>query len=120
MAAVALSNLIDPLGNKLRREGPADQTIQLAVPKQPDIAYHPDRGKWHDRTARRLAEDPSLLGTTLPGGFPLQLDSPLVWEGKDWQDEKQWVYELNSQQLKEIDDAVQHFNGKSTLGIRSM
>ena len=54
----------------------------------PDIEYHPNREKWHVRTARRLLEDPSLPTTPLPTGFPKKLDSPLVWEGKDWQSEK--------------------------------
>ncbi|KAF8995161.1 taurine catabolism dioxygenase TauD [Cyathus striatus] len=79
--------------------------------KQPDITYHPDRAKWHARTARRLSEDSSLLQKPLPNGFPKKLESPLVWEGKDWKDEPQWVYQLTEEQLKEIDDAVKHFHG---------
>ncbi|KDR86131.1 hypothetical protein GALMADRAFT_52396 [Galerina marginata CBS 339.88] len=82
-----------------------------SVPQQPDIAYHPDEAKWKARTARRLAEDPSLPQTPLPEGFPKKLDSPLVWEGKDWTDPTQWEYELSPEQLKEIDDAVKHFHG---------
>jgi hypothetical protein len=76
-----------------------------------DIEYHPDRVKWQARTARRLAADPSLATTALPEGFPKTLNSPLVWEGTDWKDEKQWVYELSAAELKEIDDAVKHFHG---------
>ncbi|KAG6839150.1 hypothetical protein C0991_005405, partial [Blastosporella zonata] len=60
------------------------------LPTQPDIQYHPDREKWHTRTARRLQEDPTLPSTPLPQEFPKKLDSPLVWEGKDWQGEHQW------------------------------
>ncbi|KAG6829271.1 hypothetical protein H0H92_005091 [Tricholoma furcatifolium] len=75
----------------------------------PDIEYHPNREKWQARTARRLREEPTLRNTPLPDGFPKKLESPLVWEGKDWHDESQWVYELNDVELKEIDDAVRHF-----------
>lgn len=78
---------------------------------QPDITYHPDRDKWHARTARRLGKNPSLPNTPLPDGFPHKLESPLVWEGKDWQDEQQWVYELSTEELREIDNAVHHFHG---------
>lgn len=78
---------------------------------QPDITYHPDREKWIQRTAWRLAQDPSLLSTPLPAGFPAKLQSPLVWEGKDWKNEAQWVYTLTSQHLKEIDAALHHFHG---------
>jgi hypothetical protein len=90
---------------------------QTAV--QPDITYHPDREKWQARTARRLVENPSLLSTPLPEGFPRKLNSPLVWEGKDWHDEKQWVHELNLNELKEIDDAVHHFHGKDSFAINN-
>ncbi|KZP29806.1 Clavaminate synthase-like protein [Athelia psychrophila] len=58
------------------------------------VKYQPDRAKWEARTARRLAADPSLLSTPLPAGFPKKLESPLVWDGSDWKDEKDWVYAL--------------------------
>jgi hypothetical protein len=78
-------------------------------PGQPDIDYHPDEANWKARTARRLAEDPQLPQTSLPDGFPLKLQSPLVWEGKDWKDENEWVYNLKAEELTEIDDALKHF-----------
>jgi hypothetical protein len=80
--------------------------------RQPDISYAPDREKWSTRTAQRLAEDPTLLSIPFPEGFPRKLDSPLVWEGKDWKNESQWVYNLSPAELKEIDEAVRHFHGK--------
>ncbi|KAF8636290.1 hypothetical protein AX17_003657 [Amanita inopinata Kibby_2008] len=80
------------------------------VTQQPDIGYQPDEAKWRARTARRLAEDPSLPTSPLPEGFPRQVDSPLVWEGKDFTDEKEWVYQLSADQLVEIDNAVKHFH----------
>lgn len=80
-------------------------------PKQPDIQYHPDELKWKARTARRLTEDPTLPSAPLPQGFPAKVESPLVWEGKDWKSEKEWVYDLSEAELKEIDDAVHHFHG---------
>ncbi|KAG6836311.1 hypothetical protein H0H93_009231 [Arthromyces matolae] len=82
----------------------------VSQPSQPDISYHPNCENWHARTARRLKEDPSLPKTELPPGFPKRLESPLVWEGQDWKSEKQWVYELNEAELKEIDDAVRYFH----------
>ncbi|KAF7967849.1 hypothetical protein HWV62_32894 [Athelia sp. TMB] len=78
-------------------------------PQQPDIEYHPDRTKWEARTAHRLADDPTLPQTPLPAGFPKKLESPLVWEGSDWKDEKEWVYALTPSDLKEISEAVKHF-----------
>lgn len=76
---------------------------------QPDIEYQPDRTKWEARTARRLAADPSLPNKPLPAGYPKKLESPLVWEGSDWKDEKQWIYPLSASDLSEIAHAVKHF-----------
>ncbi|RDB25525.1 hypothetical protein Hypma_006210 [Hypsizygus marmoreus] len=116
MAAVAVQHVTDALKNTLHLSSPkVEPTLEKAknvvVPKQPDIEYHPHEDQWKARTAKRLAEDPSLPNTPLPEGFPKSLDSPLVWQGSDWKEEKEWVYELNADQLKEIDDALKHFRG---------
>ncbi|KAF7323259.1 Clavaminate synthase-like protein [Mycena chlorophos] len=85
-------------------------TETITLPVQPDISYHPDPEKFRARTARRLAEDPTLPQQPLPAGFPARVDGPIVWEGKDWIDESQWVYNLSQEQLAEIDKALAHFN----------
>ena len=88
-------------------------TIPAAT--QPDIEYHPDETKFRARTARRLAEDPSLPSTALPTGYPQKVKGPIVWEGKDWQSEDQWVYNLTPSELQEIDDALVHFKGRDHI-----
>ncbi|KAJ7611641.1 hypothetical protein FB45DRAFT_313187 [Roridomyces roridus] len=93
----------------------ATQTITVPTPdaadkpQQPDISYHPDEAKFRARTARRLAEDPTLPQMPLPEGFPATVEGPIVWEAKDWTDESQWVYNLTDAQLQEIDQAIAHF-----------
>lgn len=82
------------------------------APKQPDISYHPDEAKFRARTARRLAEDPTLPQKPLPPNFPPSVEGPNVWEGKDWTDESQWVYNLSEAQLEEIDHALAHFESE--------
>ncbi|KAJ8488392.1 hypothetical protein ONZ45_g13972 [Pleurotus djamor] len=82
--------------------------------QQPDIDYHPDEAKYKARTARRLAENPDLPKQPLPAGYPAKVEGPIVWEGKDWTSEAQWVYQLSPSQLEEIDSALRHFKG---LGI---
>ncbi|KAF8636781.1 hypothetical protein AX16_010982 [Volvariella volvacea WC 439] len=117
MAAVAVAQLTDAFKDKVSLTEYGSQPRQ---PTQPDIGYHPDDARWKARTARRLAEDPSLPETPLPEGFPAHLDSPLVWEGEDWTDEKQWTYDLSTEHLKEIDDAVKHFKSlNKPLGLLS-
>ncbi|KAM6494497.1 hypothetical protein JOM56_010858 [Amanita muscaria] len=105
MTAVAVAHPVDQLAHQIA----SNFRLSEGAAKQPDIEYHPNEGKYAARTARRLAEDPSLPRSSLPDGFPEKLESALVWEGKDLKDEKEWVYELNPKQLKEIDDAVKHF-----------
>ncbi|KAF8191506.1 hypothetical protein K438DRAFT_1590870 [Mycena galopus ATCC 62051] len=84
-------------------------TETTPAPVQPDIEYHPDEAKFRARTARRLAEDPTLPQRPLPAGYPPSIEGPIVWEGKDWTDESQWVYNLTEEHLAEIDQALAHF-----------
>ncbi|KJA15947.1 hypothetical protein HYPSUDRAFT_71724 [Hypholoma sublateritium FD-334 SS-4] len=81
------------------------------APVQPDIGYHPDVEKYLARSRRRLAENPDLPNVALPPGFPQRVDGPIVWKGAGWRGEEQWVYRLDESELKEIDDALQHFKG---------
>ncbi|THH21099.1 hypothetical protein EW146_g405 [Bondarzewia mesenterica] len=94
--------------------------ITEAAHRQPDIDYHPDHAKYLARTVCRLKEDPSLPSTPLPAGLPSKVEGPIVWQGADWKEEKQWVYELSEAELKEIDDAIKHFQGlNKSLGYIS-
>ncbi|TFK34848.1 hypothetical protein BDQ12DRAFT_737894 [Crucibulum laeve] len=90
-------------------------TATEAVAQQPDIEYHPNEAKYYARTAQRLAENPGILTAKLPRGFPKEITGPIVWEGKDWTEENQWVYKLNASELQEINNALAHFKslGKS-------
>lgn len=83
-------------------------TIQLQNSSQPDITYLPDPVKYKSRIARRLKEE--QLESSVPEGFPEQLEGPKLWKGSDYEGkENEWVYELTEQELKEIDDAVHEF-----------
>jgi hypothetical protein len=75
--------------------------------KQPDISYHPDFEKYQLRTER--LKDLRQSTTELPEGFPKKLTGPLVWEGKDFTDEKEWTFSLNESHLEEIHKALLHF-----------
>lgn len=81
--------------------------------KQPDIEYHPDEAKYRARTAQRFAKNPDLANVSLPDGFPKEVKGPIVWEGKDWTSEEQWVYNLNDAELEEISNALTHFKSLS-------
>ncbi|RCH93472.1 hypothetical protein CU097_011756 [Rhizopus azygosporus] len=83
-------------------------TIQLKNSSQPDFTYLPDLKNYKARTARRLAEE--QLETDLPEGFPEQLEGPKLWKGSDYEGkEHEWIYQLNDQELQEVDKAVHDF-----------
>ncbi|RDB24020.1 hypothetical protein Hypma_008647 [Hypsizygus marmoreus] len=90
---------------------PPTSTATTKALKQPDIEYQPDEVKYLARVARNLAEDPNRVNVPLPEGFPKQVDGPIVWEGKDWTSEDQWVYKLSEAELAEIHEALVHFKG---------
>lgn len=79
----------------------------ISRPIQPDIEYHPDFSKYQERTRLRLQA--GNLPTSVPTGFPTKLVSPLVWEGKDIEKRGDWAYQLNDNQLDEIETALHHF-----------
>ncbi|KAJ5382592.1 Taurine catabolism dioxygenase TauD/TfdA [Penicillium concentricum] len=83
-------------------------TVQtITVPTQPDIQYHPEYEKYKERTRRR--KETETLQSTVPVGFPEKLVSPLVWEGKDVEKRDDWIYQLNDDQLDELDAALKSF-----------
>lgn len=78
---------------------------------QPDIGYAPDLDKYLARVQRRLKEE--NLEKSLPEGFPQKLESELVWDGQKLAETYDWTYELNEQELEEIEGALQHWKSMS-------
>ncbi|KAL6157916.1 hypothetical protein ACJQWK_07660 [Exserohilum turcicum] len=84
------------------------ETIQMTGPAgQPDIGYAPDLDKYLARVAHRKATEE--LPSQLPEGFPRKLKSELVWDGSTIGDQYNFVYEVNAEELEEIEDALKHF-----------
>lgn len=81
---------------------------------QPDIDYAPDLVKYKARVQRRRQND--KLEGTLPQGFPAELHSDLVWDGKDIARKYNWIYELGEDEIEEIEAALKHFKGHRVLG----
>lgn len=76
-------------------------------PGQPDIDYAPDYEKFKARAERRVKTE--TLPTSVPEGYPEQLQGDMVWEGETLAETYDWTYVLNEEQLAEIDEAVKHF-----------
>jgi hypothetical protein len=81
----------------------------MAPAKQPDISYTPDRAKYLDRTARRLATE--ALPKSLPPGFPARIDAPLAWRGADFAGTHDYAHELTPADIAELERALAHFKG---------
>ncbi|KAF2761605.1 Clavaminate synthase-like protein [Pseudovirgaria hyperparasitica] len=88
-------------------------TAQVVSPSpagQPDIGYAPDQDKYLARVQRRLQQErEETQNKSLPPGFPRELKSDLVWDGKDLETKYDWTYELNDQEVEEIEAALRHF-----------
>ncbi|KAJ5711149.1 hypothetical protein N7488_005305, partial [Penicillium malachiteum] len=77
------------------------------------IPYIPDRVKYD--TQQALAQN-SISEARLPEGFPAQLSSEMVWDASSihldehgFVDDDRCILNLSRENLKEIDDALQHF-----------
>ena len=83
------------------------QVLRSGPLGQPDIDYAPDLDKYLARVARR--QQTEKLQNELPDGYPTELKSDLVWDGSTIAKEYNFVYELNTEELQEIEDALVHF-----------
>jgi hypothetical protein len=80
--------------------------------RQPDIEYIPNYEKYLARVKRRIENE--ALQKTLPSGFPKRLDGDLVWDGRDIAEKYDWVYELSTNEIEEIEQGLKHFKGLSS------
>ncbi|KAI5358282.1 putative TauD/TfdA-like domain, taurine dioxygenase TauD-like superfamily [Septoria linicola] len=83
------------------------QVLRPGPAGQPDIDYAPDLDKYLARVARRRESE--QLKSELPEGYPTELKSDLVWDGSTIAKEYDFVYELNAEELEEIEEALVHF-----------
>lgn len=89
-------------------------TAQVAGPPgQPDIGYTPNIDKYHARVLHRKQTE--KLSKDLPSGFPKLLESDLVWDAAEVEANYNWVYELNSEDLQDIENALSHFKCKRVV-----
>lgn len=90
----------------------------IASPKEPyaDIGYSVDEAAFRRRSAARLAA--GRLPTSVPDGWPTQLEGPLVWTAADFNEveESAYVCLLTDEDKQEISRALNAFKG----GIRTM
>lgn len=84
--------------------------MEVEALAQPDITYAPDPETYQARVTRRTENE--ILAQGVPRGFPLVLDSDLVWDGETLKDKYNWVYQLGEEHLTEVNQALAHFECK--------
>ncbi|KAK0387503.1 hypothetical protein NLU13_5815 [Sarocladium strictum] len=81
-------------------------------PGQPDITYAPDFDRYQERRKAILSRNDLIK--TLPEGLPKKLAGDLVWEGESVRTTYNWTYIFSSDQVKELEQALRHFQSLST------
>ncbi|KAM7211774.1 hypothetical protein V8F06_012841 [Rhypophila decipiens] len=75
---------------------------------RPEIGWFPSYKVYKDRVERLKFLEPNRP-TTLPAGWPLQVDSERAWSGSDFKSEDDYVFHFTTEDLKEIEAALDHF-----------
>ncbi|KAK4501968.1 hypothetical protein PRZ48_007778 [Zasmidium cellare] len=83
------------------------QVVRSGPIGQPDIDYAPNLDKYLARVSRR--KETEKLENELPAGFPRELKSDLVWDGKDIGEKYEFTYELSGSEVEEIETALGYF-----------
>jgi hypothetical protein len=74
----------------------------------PAIEYFPNLEKHLLRTEKIRAANEKSGRLALPTGFPTQIQSRMTWAGETLEAEE-WIVLLTPSHLKEIDEALHHF-----------
>jgi hypothetical protein len=83
------------------------------------IPYIPNRVNYD--TQQAISKE-IISGACLPEGFPARLSSEMVWDSdsigldeRGFVDDERCILKLNSDNLKEIHEALQYFKSKTTI-----
>ncbi|KAK3940280.1 hypothetical protein QBC46DRAFT_314019 [Diplogelasinospora grovesii] len=83
---------------------------------RPNIDWFPSYKVYKDRVERLAALYPNRP-TTLPAGWPSQVNAERTWSGSDFASENDYIVHLSADDITEIEGALAHFKGlKGDLG----
>lgn len=86
---------------------------------RPDISWFPDRKVFLNRVEALKLLYPDRP-TTVPAGWPTQLNMARAWSGSDFSDDgKEYIVQFDQADLAEIDEALVHFKCMSTSNFPS-
>lgn len=75
---------------------------------RPEIEWFPSYKVYKDRVDRLKILEPNRP-TTLPAGWPLQINSERAWSGSDFKSEDDYVFQFTPEDLNEIEAGLAHF-----------
>ncbi|KAL2267138.1 hypothetical protein VTJ83DRAFT_4415 [Remersonia thermophila] len=84
------------------------ETVSEAV--RPDISWIPSSQVFKDRAEKLRALYPNRR-TTLPEGWPAQVEGARVWSGSDFASEDEYIVRLSPEDIAEIDAGLAFFKG---------
>ncbi|KAJ1327397.1 TauD/TfdA family dioxygenase [Microdochium nivale] len=91
-------------------------TTVAAIDPPADIGYDVDEEAFKRRWAKTTADE--HRATTVPDGWPQQLDGPLVWDAADFHNEDEFVYQLTDTDNAEIRGALEFFKEQGVDGMK--
>jgi hypothetical protein len=105
---------------------PSTETTVIRTAKEavddnarPDISWIPSFKVFRDRVERLRALYPDRR-TTLPPGWPAQVDAPRAWAGSDFASEDEYVLHLSAEDIAEIEAGLAHFKGQLSRASESL
>ena len=89
----------------------------LVIPKEPvrpEISWIPSLDVFTDRVERLQALYPNRR-TTLPRGWPTEVNTERTWAGADFKSEDDFVLHFSAEDVAEIEAGLAHFKGKCAV-----
>jgi hypothetical protein len=77
---------------------------------RPDIEWIPSLQTYKDRV-ERLKVLTTERQTSLPYGWPTNIEHPRAWSGSDFADSSKYVVQFTNADIVEIERALMHFKG---------
>jgi hypothetical protein len=86
-------------------------TIVNSYISGPEIEWNPSYTTFQSRV-EMLFKLQFPRPQTLPPGFPETIHAPWAWDGPDFQNDQDYIFQLKKQDVAEIEDALKHFKSK--------
>ncbi len=80
-------------------------------PVRPEISWIPSLEVFTDRVEKLQALYPHRR-TTLPSGWPTEVNTERAWAGVDFQSQDDFVLHFGAEDVAEIEAGLAHFKGK--------